>query len=253
MKTFEIKWVKKKKLNNAYVVKGIPGIGNISHICVDYLKHKLDAKLICKIYSKYLPNIVIIDNNSSVDLPHYSLYYKKIGNKKLVFLIGNYQPKISINSYEFNDSIIQFLKKQKVKELITIAGIGYKSIPKKIKLHIATSNIKIQKKLKKYKELVFDGNKSVALIIGSAGLLIGLAKNIKLPAFSVLASTWAHPSHIGIKESKKVVSFLCNYLSCDIDFSDLNKEIRRFNKERKKISEEQKRFEKSESTRNYIG
>ena len=57
MKNFEIEWVKKENFKDAVVIKGVPGIGNISHICVDYMKTKLDSKLVARISPEKNPDL----------------------------------------------------------------------------------------------------------------------------------------------------------------------------------------------------
>ncbi|VVB75447.1 PAC2 family protein [Candidatus Tiddalikarchaeum anstoanum] len=252
MKSFEIEWVKKKSLKRGTVIKGVPGIGNISHICVDYIKTKLKAELVCNIYSPYLPNIVLVNKDCTVSLPSFQLYLKEVKGQKIILLLSNYQPKEQIHSYEFSENLVSFLKKEGVKEIITIAGIGLKDLPNKITLHIATADVKVQKKLKQYKELLFDGPKSVALIVGSAGLILGFAKKYNLSAFGILASTWAHPQHIGIKESKFVLQFLNNYLNIKLDFADLNNEIKKINEQIREITKEAEKVS-TEERGNYIG
>lgn len=254
MKGFKIKWLKKKDLKNSVLVKGVPGIGSISHISVDYIIKKLEAELVCKIYSDYLPNIVLINKDSIVEQPCYKLYYKKAGKNKILFLTNNYPPTKEYYSYLTCEFLANFLKRIGVGKLITIAGIAYKEMPKKIKLHCAIASDKLKKELEKNTNLVFDGNKSVGLIIGSAGLLLTYCVRNKIPGFCILVSTWGHPNYVGIKESKKTIQFLKDYLKFDIDFTDLNKEIKRLNKEAKRVDyskqiKEQAEFNKSR----YIG
>ncbi|MBN1924098.1 MAG: PAC2 family protein [Nanoarchaeota archaeon] len=253
MKEFSIKIVKKQDINDAVLVKGVPGVGSISHITVDYLINKLNAELICKIYSDYLPNIVLIKEDSSIEPPHYAVYFKKVGNKKIVFVKNNYPPTSEYYSFKTNNYLADFVKKNKIKQVITIAGIAYKELPDKITLHGAVTDQKLKKGLEKM-GLIFDGNKSVGLIIGSAGLLLDKCAEKKIPGFCLLVSTWAHPNYFGIKESKKAISFLSEYLKFKVDLSDLNKEIRRINKEIKKVEQNKEQLERAEFNKSrYIG
>lgn len=234
-KNFKIKWIKRKDLTDAFLIKGMPGVANISHISVDYLITKLKAELICEITSDYLPNIVLVQKDSTIKQPMYRLYFKKIGRKKILFLINNHPPKKEFDSHKVNKFFADFFKKKKIKQIITIAGISYKTMPKKIELHGVTTNIKLQKKISKF-GVIFNGKTSVGLIIGSAGLLLDYAKDKKINGFCLLVSTWGNPKYIGIRESKKTIEFLSNYLHIKVDMRDLNKEIKRINKEIKKAT-----------------
>jgi proteasome assembly chaperone (PAC2) family protein len=158
MTDLKIKWVKKQGLKNSILIKGVPGVGSISQISVDYLVNKLKAKLVCKIYSNYLPNIVLINKESLLEQPYYSVYVKKLKKgKKLVFLKNSYPPTKEYYSHLSNQFLADFIKKIGVKEVITIAGIAYKQMPKKIKMHCAVTHKKLKKKLDK-QGLVFDQN-----------------------------------------------------------------------------------------------
>jgi proteasome assembly chaperone (PAC2) family protein len=253
MKECNIKWIKKKDLTGAVVILGIPGIGNISNLSTDYLIKKLKAELVCKIESNYLPNIVLITPESTLSLPSYEIYLKKIKSKKIAFLRSNYAPVNEYFNYKLSDYLASFLKKKKVSQVLTIAGIAYKEMPKKIKLHCATNNLKLKKKLEK-SGLIFDGNKSVNLIIGSAGLLLTSCNNFKIPGACILASTFGHPQHLGLKESREVINFLNHYFNLNLNISDLDKEIRKINAKIKKLELNNKNDEdSSKRISRYIG
>ncbi|MFA5333166.1 MAG: PAC2 family protein [Candidatus Nanoarchaeia archaeon] len=253
MNECSIKWIKRADLAGANVILGIPGIGNVSNLTVDYLIKKLNAELICKIESIYLPNIALITPESTLLLPSYELYLKKIKSKKIVFLKSNYAPINEYYNYKLTDFLSAFLKKQKISQVLTIAGIAYKEMPKTIKLHAATNDLRLRKKLEKT-GLIFDGNKSVNLIIGSAGLLLTSCSNFKIPGACILASTFGHPQHLGIKESREVINFLNNYFDLKMDISDLDKEIKKINAEIKKIELSNKIDEESSQRMSrYIG
>ncbi len=247
MKKVEFDFTKKKNLKNSILVEGVNGVGNIANISVNYIIEKTGAELIARIYSNCFPNAVIVNEDSLIDLPHYSLYYKKFGNKKVLFLKGNFQPEDSYKNFEIYEKIVNKMKKEGVSEIITVAGIALHSAPEKIKLHCVTNNKSIQKKLKKY-DLIFDGSKSVGLIIGMAGLLLGFSKRKNIDAFCILVSTWAHPNHLGVKESRRVIEFLSKYLNFEIDLKDINEDIKKINITKKEL------FKKEEKKKNrYIG
>lgn len=253
MNECSITWLKKQDLSKASIVLGIPGIGNVSNLSVDYMIKKLNAELICKIESNYLPNIALITENSTLKLPSYEIYYKKIKSKKIAFLKSNYAPINEYFNYKLTDFLSAFLKKQKISQVLTIAGIAYKEMPKSIKLHCATNDLKLNKKLEK-SGLIFDGNKSVNLIIGSAGLLLTSCAKFKIPGACILASTFGHPQHLGLKESREVINFLNNYFELKLDISDLDKEIKKINAEIRKLELNNKLDEdSSQRMSRYIG
>ncbi len=248
---------KKGKLGKKkYVlISGLPGIANVSKIAVDYLSEKIKAKEVFSIYSYYFPNSVVIDKNNLVHLPKVSIKKGKLGKKDLLLLTGDVQP-TDDKSYMLTELILDLVEKN-VKEIITLGGIGLKKLPKEIKVHVALNDEKLKEKLKNI-DVVFDGNKTVGLIIGVAGLLLGLSKLRKIPAFSLLVETLGMPMYIGLNEARILLSKLSSYLNEEIDLSGLEgkiKEVREIIKkvkrrEKRRIKEEAKKVEKSTK---YIG
>jgi len=253
MKDFSIIWKTKESLKAAEVILGIPGIGNVSNLSVDYLIKKLKAELVCRIESNYLPNISLITQDSLLMLPSYEVYLKKFKSKKIAFLKSNYAPINEYFNYKLAEFLADFLKKNRISKVLTIAGIAYKEVPKTIKLHCAANDAKFKNKLKD-SGLIFDGNKSVNLIIGSAGLLLTSCAKRKIPGACILASTFGHPQHLGIKESREVINFLNKFFGLKQDISDLDKEIKKINSELKKIELSNKADEdSSQRISRYIG
>ena len=55
-----------KKFNNAVLIEGLPGIGNVSRICVDFLIDRLGAVKLCDVYSSVFPNSVMVTDDSRI-------------------------------------------------------------------------------------------------------------------------------------------------------------------------------------------
>jgi proteasome assembly chaperone (PAC2) family protein len=246
-------WIKRQSIKDATIILGIPGIGNVSNLSTDYLIKKTGAELVCRIESDYLPNVAAITTESLLILPCYEVYCKSLGKKKIAFIKTNYAINNEYYNYKLAEFIASFLKKQKIGQVFTIAGIAYKDMPKEVKLHCAVNNAKMKRKMIN-SGLIFDGNKSVNLIIGSAGLLLTSCAKKGILGACILASTFAHPQHMGFKESREVINFLNNHLKLKLDISDLDKEIKKINTQLKRI-ENQTKAEEDPSNRinRYIG
>ena len=149
--SWKIKQLKNEKLNNPVLIEGLPGIGNVGKITVDFLIDELNAKKMYSISSYSLPHSVFINEKSLVELPKIEIYYYKSKNKKndLLFLAGDVQPADEVSCYEFSDEIIKLCKKHICKDIITLGGIGLMDIPKKPKVY-CTGNSK--KAIEKYKD-----------------------------------------------------------------------------------------------------
>ncbi len=224
---FDIKKFEEADLKNPILIEGLPGIANVARISADFLIDELKAKKIYEIYSYYFPAFVILDEDSTITFPKVEIYHAKIDEKDVVLAISDVQPSDEYN-YFLCEKIIELVKPI---EIITIGGVG--SLKSKIRVHAATTTLEVKDKLSKL-PLIFDGNDSVSLIIGAAGILLGLAKHKNIPGFGLLVETEAGPTHFGIKASKKVLEILNQYLNLNCNLSEMEKDVKVYEKEMKK-------------------
>lgn len=214
------------RLNKPIFIEGLPGIGNVGKVAVDFLIDELKAKKLYEITSYTFPNCVFVNEDNRVELPIVEVFYKKLDGKRDVILLGgDVQPVDEISSYEFSEKVLDLIQKFNVKEVITLGGIGLADIPKKPKVYCTGNTKKI---IDKYKnELVTDKIYGVVgPIVGISGLLIGLASKRNMEAISFLAETYGHPMYLGIKGAKEILKILDKKLSLNIDINKLDKEIK---------------------------
>src|SRR3989338_2715122 len=114
-------------LNNPVIIEGLPGIGNVGKIAVDFLIEELKAKKLYTFFSHKFPHSVFVNEDNLVEVPKLELYYKRFGNsnkKDLLLLTGDIQPIDEESCYSFCEEIIAIAKKFKCSEIITTGGIG---------------------------------------------------------------------------------------------------------------------------------
>lgn len=221
---------KKIKPKNVILIEGLPGIGNVGKIVIDYLIEELEATKIAHFFSYLLPNTVFVNQDNLVELPKIELYYKKINHQEFLFLTGDVQPNTEQASYQFTECVLDQVKKYGCKEIITLGGIGLPQTPTKPKVY-CTGNDKalIQKFTKlKAKDNIYG---IVGPIIGVSGLLVGLATPKKIKAATLLAETYNHPMYLGVKEAKETLKILDKRYEFNLNFKQLNKEIKQLEKE----------------------
>ena len=110
---WEVNLVEKKKpqLKNPILIAGLPGIGNVGKVTVDFLIEELKAKPLYDFFSYSLPNSVFVNDKNIVELPKIELYYAKGAGKKqdLLFLAGDVQPIDEVSCYEFCAMVLDLL------------------------------------------------------------------------------------------------------------------------------------------------
>lgn len=226
------------KLNKPILIEGLPGIGNVGKVAVDFLIDELKAKKLYEITSYTFPHSVFVNEDNLVELPIVEVFYKRLGGKRdLLLLGGDVQPIDEVSSYEFSERILDIVQKLKGKEVITLGGIGLGDIPKKPRVYCTGNTKKI---IERYKSSMVNTNLYgiVGPIIGVSGLLVGLASRRNLEAISFLAETYGHPMYLGIKGAKEILKVLNSNLSLNIDINKLDREIKDIEREIMKKTEQ---------------
>lgn len=246
------------KLKNTILIEGLPGIGNVGKVAVDFIIEELKAKKLYNLFSYTLPHSVFVNEDNLVELPSIEIYFKqRKGKPDLLFLTGDVQPIDEQSSYAFCDKILEIIKKHDGHEIITTGGIGLQEIPENPKVFITGND---QKTIKKYARGVQVEKKIhgvVGPIIGVTGLLLGLGKDKNIKGISLLAETFGHPMYLGVKGAKAMLKILNKKLSLSIDLNKLTKEIEKLERETikrtKELSTVTKQISKKRVETSYIG
>jgi hypothetical protein len=212
-------------LNNPILVEGFPGVGNVGRVVVDFLISKLKPKIFMRMYSKYFPNSVFINDNNTVELPKTEFsYYKNKKGRDIVFVVGDVQPADGYQSYNFCEEILDIAKSLKIKEVVTLGGISARVSTPNPTVFGACTDQKYIKPLRK-SGVRFD-RKGAIVIVGAAGLLLGLGKLKDMDGFALLAETSIEPNSIGFEAAKSILRSLLSYLKLKISLKDMDKEVK---------------------------
>jgi len=217
-------------LNNPIFIEGLPGIGNVGRIAVDFMIEELKAVKLYSFFSHKFPHSVFVNEDNLVDMPRLEIYYKKFNSKSkkndLILLTGDIQPIDEESSYNFCEEILELVKLHKCKEMVTIGGIGLQQIPEAPKVYCAGNSASL------YKSFVRNGTGVektifgvVGPIIGVSGVLLGLGKKKGIFGVALLAETFGHPMYLGMKGGQEVLSILEKRYHLGINLKKLNKEI----------------------------
>ena len=107
---YHIKQLYKKGLKNTILIEGLPGIGNVGKIAIDFAVDNIGAKKMFEIHSNNFPHAVFVNEKNMVELPAIDIYHKKIGKYNLLFLAGDIQPIDEQSCYEFCNKILDLLE-----------------------------------------------------------------------------------------------------------------------------------------------
>lgn len=216
------------KLNDPILIEGLPGIGNVGKVAVDFIIDHLKAKKVYDLFSYTFPHSVFVNEDNLVELPVIEMYYKKFdnGRRDILLLAGDVQPIDEVSSYEFSEKVLDLLQEFEGKEVITLGGIGLQTIPKKPKVYCTGNNKKHIKSYTAGANLNDDLYGVVGPIVGVSGLLLGLAQRRNINAVTMLAETFGHPIYLGVKGAKEILKVLNKKLELGLDLSQLETEIK---------------------------
>ncbi|MCL4349949.1 MAG: proteasome assembly chaperone family protein [Candidatus Thermoplasmatota archaeon] len=169
------KYMEIGKENKPILICGLPGIGNIGRLAADYIIDKFNMEKVCDIYSTYLPAQVFVSSESVVSLPKNSLYFKKLSKTRSILIFtGDFQGTTTEGQYEISETVLKLATSMGVKEVFTLGGYGVGKILESPRIIGAVSDLKMKKKLEA-KGIIFSENEPGGGIIGSAGLILGMA------------------------------------------------------------------------------
>jgi uncharacterized protein (TIGR00162 family) len=222
MDSWKLKLKKDFSCNKPVFIEGLPGIGNVGKVVIDYIIDKLKAKKVGSLFSYDLPHSVFVNDKGLIQLPSIELYYLNHAGVDYLFLTGDAQPSLERASYSLSEKIITVLSSFDTKEIITLGGIGLDDIPQVPQVYVTGNKKSFVKDISSYgaNSKIFG---VVGPIVGVSGLLLGLSR--KIPAAALLVETFGHPMYIGLKEAKVILELLEKKYSFNIDFKDLDDEI----------------------------
>jgi uncharacterized protein len=245
MKETYIKQFTEIQPSNPVLIEGLPGLGLVGKIALRYMIRQLKPKKIAYLYSPHFPYFVLVNKKGNVRLLRGAFYYYKNPNgNDLILFTGDSQSQTIEGQYEIADQILAFSEKNGIKTIATIGG--YRMEPKeKPKVFIAaTSHGILEKAVQAGATLSTSGSP----IVGTAGLILGLAKFKKIDALCLLGETRGYlPDPLAAKSVLEVLKSTFNF---ELDLAGLDEEIARAETMVTKLQQiEEKRAIQAEQTR----
>lgn len=224
----KIKFLKKKELKDAVLLTGLPGIGLVGKISVDYLLKQFKAEKIAELTSdSFPPSVHTFD--SQIELIRDEMHYCSINGKDFLFLTGPVQPSLDFHygsaqeHYEFASAIVEAVAPLGVKEIYTLAGIniGDQRLTKEPEIVAAATSKKLLAELKKLGAIT---QKQDGLISGAAGLILGIAKEKNIEGACLMGETNASLVYGDHGAAKKLIEFLVKLFGFSIKMEEIEKE-----------------------------
>jgi hypothetical protein len=225
-------------LKNPVLIEGLPGIGNVGKVAVDFIVDNKKAKKLYDIFSYTFPHSVFVNEKNLVELPKIEIYYLKSIKRDILLLAGDVQPTDEKACYQFCDSILDILKKFGGREVVTLGGIGLSKIPQTPKIYVTGTEPEFVNGFASRHDVKKDLYGVVGPVIGVTGILLGLAGKRGKRGVALLAETFGHPMFLGVNGAREMLKVLDKEYKLGIDLKKLDKEIKSLEIEMVKKSSE---------------
>lgn len=213
------------KPNAPILIEGLPGLGMVGKIATRYLVKQLKAEKLALLHSPHFPYYVIVNKKGNTRLLRGEFHYwKNSESNDLIFFTGDSQAQTIEGQYEIAENILSFAKKHKVEILITLGGYRKEAGEVPEVIATATDAETLNKALKADASPSPPGNP----IVGTAGLLVGMAKFKNIPALCLLGETRGYLPDP--RAAKSILLVLQKMLKIAVKFDDLDKEIAKSDK-----------------------
>ena len=225
MKVTYIKELKPIEANNPILIEGLPGLGLVGKIAIRYLIKQLKAQKFAYLYSPHFPYFVLVNKKGNVRLLRGAFYYVKTeGPNDVLLFTGDSQSQTIEGQYEIADKMLAFAKKHNVQTIATIGGYRMETQGKP-KVIVAGTNQPILDKALAAGAMV---SPTGSPIVGTAGLILGLARFKKIDALCLLGETRGYlPDPLA---ARSVIEVLKNMFNLNIDLAGIDEEISKADK-----------------------
>lgn len=255
-KTEIVEIIEAAELKNPILIEGLPGLGMVGRIAVRFLSKQLSAERWAFLYSPHFPYYVVVNKKGDARLlrGEFRFWRNAKGDSDVVFLSGDSQAQTIEGQYEVADAILEFCKMHGIKTIVSLGGFRVETENTPKVMAAATNKELLDKAVGAGAEV----SKAGSPIVGTAGLLLGMAHFKHVEAMCLLSETRGYlPDPLS---AKSMLTILTKLLGVDVDLAGLDKEITKAEQivdkmkqiEKRREEQQQKLREQEESKAKYI-
>jgi len=221
MKDTYIKEFSPTDLNSPVLIEGLPGLGLVGKIAIRYLIKQLKAKKFAYLYSPHFPYFVLVNKKGNVRLLRGAFYYLKDPAEQhdVILFTGDSQSQTIEGQYDIAEKMLTFAKKHNVGTIVTIGGYRMESTDKP-KVVVAGTSEQILKEATNAGAVL---SATGSPIVGTAGLILGLARFKQIHALCLLGETRGYlPDPLS---ARSVIEILDKMFHLNVDMAALEEEV----------------------------
>lgn len=211
------------QLDEPVLIQGLPGLGFVGKVTVEFLVEKLKPKRFAALHSTYLTlpagNLGInVQPNGTYCLPKYDFYAYTDKTPNLVFLTGDAQPNM-FGQYEVAEAVVDYAWNLGCRSIISVGGYGTRAQRDVGVVYTVVDDHAMFEKLKKYNVQLARGGS----VTGACGVVLGLALERKMHCLGFLGAT--RGLYPDLEAARAVIKILMDMFDLPVDLKSLDKEI----------------------------
>jgi uncharacterized protein (TIGR00162 family) len=238
----KVKFLKKKKFRNGVLFTGLPGIGLVGKICVDYMLKQMKAEKVAEITSDSFPPSVHT-SEGIMELIKDEIYSVSQSGRDYIFLAGPVQPSLDLRGgstgehFEFATAIVDALKERGLKEVCALAGIniGERRMTSTPRVVAAATSKRLLSSWSKLGAIV---DKPEGLITGAAGLIPVFASDKGIESACLMGETNAKLIYGDHGAAKKVLELIIKRFKLKIKMTGIEQEAKDIEKAFSELSKQ---------------
>ncbi|MDP2666938.1 MAG: PAC2 family protein [Candidatus Diapherotrites archaeon] len=233
--------MEKPQPKEAVAFVGLPGIGLVGKIVVDYLVKELKPKKIADVYSDAFPPAVIT-RSGILELFTDHIYHLETKGKHFYFVSGPVIPNLEQGTtasevqYDFARALVAALKDLKVSQIYTLAGLNVGDKRMTITPGVVVSATD-KGTLEKWKATGARASGTDDTIWGYAGLTLGIGKVQGIPGACLMGETSAQLVYGDPGASKSVLALIDKQFKFNLKMDRIEAEAKEIETAFKKLAE----------------
>ncbi len=217
--TYNLDHLENPDLDNPIAIAGLPGIGLIGKVAVEYLIEELNAEKFAELGSEKFPGWAVREDGMVRNLKIYFHHASIEGlDRDIILITSDAQASSSKGQYELSEKIIEILDKENVETVITMAAFLDQEGKKSPVVGAATNKEKAEEIEKNGVGLLSSGR-----IVGMNGLLVKIGTEKDMAGFCLLGTTKDRDKDP--QASKEVISKFSNIYNLDLDLSKFEEKV----------------------------
>jgi uncharacterized protein len=223
----------KVSLREPVLIQGLPGLGYVGKVAVDFFIEKLRPRKIAELYSSYLlfpdGNLGInISEDGTYSLPRYEFYAYDAQEPHAIFLTGDAQPSVT-GQYEVASMVLDYAQGLGGRSVFTMGGYGTRSSGDVGSVYAVVGESVLGERLRKLGARMAKGG----AVTGAAGVILGIGRQRGMQCAGLLGATaGVYPD---LEAARAVIQMLVNLVGIPLELKDLDREVEDMRKKMEKL------------------